>query len=246
MITMIIMDQAEGEARWLMEHFRLLAARETDQKLDIYRFYGKENDAMAFKGLIAHMAAVDVCSREGILFARQVRRALPEAEILAIAREGLSPNLYLTPDIRPSSVLLRPLRGSLAENTCREFFLAGIGREESASSRCLLAWEGGGRVLFPYEAIWCLEARNKKVYVHTRQGETGIYDTIEHLSSILPDSFVRCHRSYIVNRRKVEKVLLAEKLIQLEGGLKVPLAGRYRDMWLLAADAVSKRQVGRR
>lgn len=54
--------------------------------------------------------------------------------------------------------------------------------------------------------------------------EYGFYQTLEQMEKELPDNFKRCHRSYIVNMDKVDKVRFSEGIIELFSGDTVLLS----------------------
>jgi DNA-binding LytR/AlgR family response regulator len=82
--------------------------------------------------------------------------------------------------------------------------------------------EGNQRV--PLSQISYVEAREKKIFICTRSESFGFYDTIDHMLETLPDNFLRCHRSFIVNMDKVKKVHLSDNMIELDTGETVPLS----------------------
>ena len=85
-----------------------------------------------------------------------------------------------------------------------------------------------GRILIEYDAISFFEARNKKIYLNTGIKEYGFYDTMEHLEKELGDPFIRCHRSFLVNRGKIEKTVLAKNMLTLKDGYEIPVSRTYR------------------
>ena len=98
-------------------------------------------------------------------------------------------------------------------------------REQQESQRNVL-WiknrEGTFRI--PFEQIYYLEAREKKVFVRTRQEEFGVGETIERLAEQLPENFVRCHRSFVVNEEHITQIRLSENLLYLGKELFVPIS----------------------
>ena len=71
-------------------------------------------------------------------------------------------------------------------------------------------------------------SEDKKIYICTRSESFGFYETIDHMSELLPAHFLRCHRSFIVNMEKVKKLNLSEGMIELDNGETVPLSRSYR------------------
>ena len=85
-----------------------------------------------------------------------------------------------------------------------------------------------GRTYVPLAQIYYFEAREKRIYVRLKKQELAFYETMEHLTERLPDYFVRCHRSFIVNRQRIRRVMLSKSLIELEQGIQLPLSRSYK------------------
>lgn len=66
--------------------------------------------------------------------------------------------------------------------------------------------DGDTRLLNIMEIVWA-EAKEKKVFVYTNQGEAiEINKTLEKLAALLPDEhFMQVHKSYIVNLHHIKK-----------------------------------------
>jgi len=77
--------------------------------------------------------------------------------------------------------------------------------------------------------IFLFEAQGRKVALRTKAQEISFYSNFEQLISQLPGSFLRCHRGYIVNTKKVRNVNFAESTILLSDDSNVPFSRTYRD-----------------
>lgn len=66
--------------------------------------------------------------------------------------------------------------------------------------------DGDTRLLNAMDIVWA-EANEKKVFVHTCQGEAiEIGRTLEKLAALLPDdAFMQVHKSYLVNLHRIKK-----------------------------------------
>ena len=85
-----------------------------------------------------------------------------------------------------------------------------------------------GITKIPYDRIYYFESSRKKIYIRLQSEEYSYYDTLEQLLEHLPEDFVRCHRSFIVNKKKVVRYTAAENLIRLEDGTEIPVSRSYR------------------
>lgn len=67
---------------------------------------------------------------------------------------------------------------------------------------------GHGRLVIETKEIIFIEKQRKKCVIHSR---SGLYETGENLSAIQekldPSRFLRCHKSFIINVHRVEKVI---------------------------------------
>ena len=82
----------------------------------------------------------------------------------------------------------------------------------------------------PFSQIYYFEARDKKLFVRTKNEEYAFYDTIESLARLLPEHFQRCHRSYIVNMEKIYRIVPSENYIELTEQIGVPVSRSYKSV----------------
>ena len=85
--------------------------------------------------------------------------------------------------------------------------------------------------------ILLFEAQGRKVALRTKAQEISFYSSFEQLMSQLPDWFLRCHRGYIVNTKKIKSINFTENSILLSDSSTVPFSRSYRE----AAKAVLER-----
>ena len=107
--------------------------------------------------------------------------------------------------------------------------------EDSKDAFVVESKEGQTRI--PYEQIYYIEAREKKLFLRLENKEVAFYDTLENLLQVLPANFLRCHRSFVVNKYYIEKVQLSQSMIWLSHGISVPLSRsckpEFKDLKLL-------------
>ena len=56
----------------------------------------------------------------------------------------------------------------------------------------------------------------------------SFYDTLDNLEQKLDSDFVRCHRSFIIAKSRIKKVMLSKNLILLDNGYEIPLSRSYK------------------
>lgn len=72
-----------------------------------------------------------------------------------------------------------------------------------------------------------IESDRRKVRLYTTPGEViETYATLGQMVDMLPDDFVQCHKSYIVNMAHISELRTASVL--LRSGVEVPVSQRQR------------------
>ncbi len=228
MISLLAYSNNAGELHSVKEQVCDLAAYLSEEKWETSCFSSLEQ-LMAFlkSQPLVNLACYDVTERESRDYLSTVRKKYRDTLLMLIADSTLSPMEYVKPDILAASLILRPysqedLRGKLKDLICE--YLSRMQDGEDA----FIVETREGKTRIPYEQIYYLEARDKKIYVRLRDRELSFYDTIEELEEKLPKEFARCHRSFIVNRRYIEKIMLSQSEIGLTHGISVPLSRSYK------------------
>lgn len=232
MITMLIADEKEKELKALEEYSHFLAGRLTEEK---WKFYCLLTDKKLWKTLseepILDMACLDVDMSRGLEAAEEIRRKNSHAYLLLVASPAVSPAVYMKPSILAGSLLLRPLEQEQIKRVLGEAFAAFCGRFEKAVSgeeKQFVIENKEGKTVVDYSQIYYFEAREKKLFLVTGSSELPFYDTIENVSGKLPDTFVRCHRGFLINGSKIQRISLTENLVYLEGGYEIPISRNNR------------------
>lgn len=177
---------------------------------------------------------LDVCTLEmsdenTVKTAEEIRSLYSDTYMLVIANEGMSPMMYLKPTVRPTSLLLKPFREEEAKKTIRDFLEAFCKtREQDDRKNAFVVERKEGNTYIPFDKIYYFESREKKIFVRMLGEEIGFYTTIDQLTETLPDSFVRCHRSYIINRDKVTEIRYGLNEVELEQGMILPISRSYK------------------
>lgn len=165
---------------------------------------------------------LDVTLENAITLAEQVRRKNRQAAILLIADAQVSPMLYIKPTIMASSLLVRPFSGNEAKHALQELYAHILNKEEKRESITIIDRQEKKKI--PIHKIYYFEARQKKIYICIENQEYEFYDTLNNIEKRLPQYFFRCHRSFLVNQRKIANVYLAKHEIMLENQSYIPFS----------------------
>lgn len=232
MIDVVMLNKDRRELKALHDTAYDISAFLSDSEWDwhLYADVKKLADYLETGGG-ADFSCLDLSCEQGVGWAETVRRKNADSFIMLVADAGISPMQYLKPSIMPGALLLRPFSRGQMQKTLRD-----------ALKQMLLAYEGDNRTggfqlsqkadrkMIPYSQIYFFEAREKKVFINTGNQEYAVYDTIDNLQERLPEGFLRCHRSFIVAKSKIENVYLSKNYIALEDGITVPLSRSYKEV----------------
>lgn len=130
------------------------------------------------------------------------------------------------PTVRLSGYLLKPVS---EENTIT--LLNGIYSDHtnSGSRTVMFRFKIKAREFsIPLNKIILFESSNKKVIVRTETQEFEYYDTLESMSSMLPETFIRIHKSFIINIDRMASVDYASQTVYMDDGTEACLSRTYK------------------
>lgn len=227
---LVAVDGDVEESRVIKGALTKVIACLTDECWDT-RFFTHPEDGRRYMtgGTLVDFAFCDVTLEGVTAMLPELRKIHEEMGLLLIADEVVSPLEYLKPGIRADSLLIRPYSRKILEDTLTEFFHEGLARmEEKSGEQSFVMETKEGKTYIPYSSIYYFEAREKKVFVRLLNEEYGFYSTMDELEKMLPEQFMRCHRSFIVNSDMIKKTLLSQNMIELDHDFMVPLSRSYR------------------
>lgn len=222
MISMLIYSCKQGEIELLQEISRDIMAFQSEERLDIVVFSAPETIVLKKLGNV-DVAFIDITDGYGLQIAKDLRAGFPNVEIMIISDNTISPLVYLTPNVRAASLLLKPLEYNMIENGIRELF-DSWNLQRNIKKDVFSFEEEKEQRRIPYSQILYFEARNRRVYIRIQSREYGIYGSMDALEEILPEQFKRCHRSYIINTSCIAKVWYSKNSILLKNDEQIPLS----------------------
>lgn len=227
MQRLVLYTPLPEESQQLVGALRNRLARSGDEDLSCAAFTDADGAAAEILSNGTQLISWDVSTESARQALLPARAACQDAFLLAIADQGTSPLLFLTPAIRPDSLVLRPVEPGEARRAATEM-AADLLRQAADSSSVFTIHARDGSQNIPYSSISYFEARDRKLYLRLDRQEIGFAGTLEKLEKELPPNFCRTHRSFIVNADKIRQVQLTENLILLWNGLAVPLSRSYK------------------
>ncbi|MBR2675262.1 MAG: LytTR family transcriptional regulator DNA-binding domain-containing protein [Mogibacterium sp.] len=175
------------------------------------------------------MICLDLTMDGSLEIAEKLRSDYASSYITLIADDKISPVKYIRPSIRAESLMIKPLSSKQIDEVMKEAVVSYMKRLEAPEDRRVFVAESkGNRNLISYDRILFFESREKKVFLSTEMEEYGFYDTLDELEKKMDDTFMRCHRSYIVNKTKIKTVELSAGRVILDDGTEIPLSRSYK------------------
>lgn len=157
--------------------------------------------------------------------AKKLRSRSAETYMILVADITVPPTVYMRPTIGAESLLLRPLDRFQIRDVLSEAVGTYARRYLQADVRKVFVLENRGcRELIEYDRISYFESREKKLFCNTGDTEYAFYGTLDQLAEQLDESFIRCHRSFLVNKKKIVRIFLSKNIVELEGDVELPLS----------------------
>lgn len=130
--------------------------------------------------------------------------------------------------MRPAGILLLPLREELARASLRRILNDYQSLHGQDTGDYLVLSAGGTVQRIAYRDILYFEAQNKLLRVCTKHHAVSVRGSLNALEGTLPANFIRCHRSYIVNKSYVESFSSPDMTICLHSKEVLPVSRSYK------------------
>lgn len=234
MISVLLNSSNEKELNYIEECMRFFTARASE---DVWEYHGFSRICEMMEYLdrmpILDIACVDITLKDGVDGAKRIRRLNQNTFILIISDCTIPPTDYIRPDIMACSLLLRPFNGKQAQSVIKTVIRSYLEKYVDCASQenVFVIDNREGKQLIPYDRITYFEAREKKIVAVTDSTEYSFYDTIDSLEKELPKQFVRSHRGFIVNCRRVSGIIASKNIICLDDGGEIPLSRSYKNVF---------------
>ena len=229
MSTVVEYSKRKKELDYINKVINTYIARNYESDWSINVFYSLK-DLAKYVGTtdFIDFFCVDVCENIAISMTELIREKNKDAVILVLADTSVSPSEYMKPSIMAASLLLFPLNKPQVAKTIDELFKYINSTSENDSDEFFVIKSKSEYEHIPNNKIMYFESREKKLYLNTEKREYGFYSNIDTVLEQLPEYFIRCHRSFVINSRKIKKVMLSQNVVELDGGITIPLSKSYK------------------
>lgn len=230
MISMVVYSKEKKELKKIKSKLENLVPVLSDEKWHFYWLSELEEFTKQVEKLNGgDLLIVDITHPGALEALEQFRKTYTKGFLMLIASTDISPMSYMKPSIKAASLLLRPIDEENMQDVLKEFLIDFINQREAIDLSHTFKIEAKGEVHYiPYNDIYYFEARKRKLYLRTLNEEYQFLDTVDNLEKNLGEQFIRCHRSFIVNVRKIISIALVDNIITLTHDLVVPLSRGYK------------------
>jgi len=133
---------------------------------------------------------------------------------------------------RSAGVLVCPVEEKPIQMVFKPIFedYRGIYENETSQDGQWLNLKSAGKVhRVRLNDVIMVQAVDKMVEFHTAKQSIAVYSSMDNVEKMLNDSFMRCHRSYFINRDMIQYIDFREMTIHLLDGSIAPLARSFKD-----------------
>ena len=152
----------------------------------------------------------------GITIAETINRTMPHAQIIFVSQY-----LAYAPDVYQAQHVYYVYKGRLQE-LLPKALKAALERLKKEQKQVLSFQSGTSIYRIPVSDIWYLERLLRQTIIYTRTGKLYTSEKLPQLTERLPDTFISCHRSYVINLAAVSS--FERTSITFPDGSNIPLA----------------------
>lgn len=159
---------------------------------------------------------------------KSYKAEFPATRVFPIAGPEIPPTTYVCPEIMPCGLFWRPVTAESAVPVVEQM-MAMVHAQTVQPSQSNFRISGKQKVQeIPYNAILYFEAREKKLTLRLQNQEMSFSGTLSSLEEELPPEFIRCHKSFIINRRHILSVDRSNGSVVLDNRMEVPISRSYK------------------
>ncbi len=158
-----------------------------------------------------------------------VKRNNSQSYITVLVKNAGELMKSVRPPICPSGYLMKPYRDADVKETLNNIF--------SDYKRCIGSTEGeifhfkikAKNYSVPFERIIFFESDRKKVIARTEIQEFEFYSTLENILQVVPKSFIKVHKSFVINTAHIVSVDFGTMTVVFDDGSKAYISRAYKN-----------------
>ncbi len=161
----------------------------------------------------------DSSASSGIDYAEKILETHSNTKIIYITGYPLDyiQKVFLSKSVKPSGFITKPFQREVLKEHIARLMNEQLPEEEMLAFKTT----GSGVNYIPLADILYLSSRKRCVTVYTKSGAYTGYYKLSELLPKLPKYFYQCHKSYIVNLRRIQRI---EAKHVFAGSTEIPLS----------------------
>lgn len=163
----------------------------------------------------------------GIDIAMEIYEKYPSIKIVYVTGYGerYAEKIFMCPSgLSPVSYLIKPVKDNMLKNA-----LNRVHDNDNNNGKFLVPFKIGKNVSYiDSDNIHYLSVMGRKITVSTNTGIVEFNGSFSECLNLLPEWFVRCHRSYCVNIRHICAINRWQDIIMMNGDC-IPVGRNYAD-----------------
>ncbi|SJZ57904.1 LytR/AlgR family response regulator transcription factor [Garciella nitratireducens] len=166
---------------------------------------GKEAISIAEEEVI-HVALFDIELEEseslnGLDIAKNIHLINPSIKMIFVT--GYAKYAIDSFSVHPYDYILKPINRKKLMETIHEL----ASKEMKQRQQKMIVRNRNETIFIPFDEIIFIEKHTNHIFINTADSKYIDNSTLGEIEEILPNDFLRVHKSYIVNMKKIKKIL---------------------------------------
>lgn len=180
-------------------------------KSSIYKyFYEREFDLLIIDIVLDNINGIDI--------AKEFTKQFPKLKVIFITGYGDTYYKDIYNNLEPCGFLEKPIQYNILN-----FFIKKI--ENDYNNKKLQISYHYNKYVIPYNDIIYIQSDKRLSVIYTNSQEYKTYKKLSDMYEELPDNFIRCHQSFIINGDFVKQLEGNQFLLTL--GNTIPISKKY-------------------
>ena len=163
----------------------------------------------------------------GIEIAKKLRSQYKDVFIIFVTKHVELVYMVINQNIMPSGFLSKPINQTEVKMLLLNIF--DYSKAENKTEISTLTIRTGSAIYkIRYDEIVFIEALNRKIYIYTESQRIIFNGSLYALEEELGEDFLRCHKSYIVNKNKIKNIHVGDMYIEMTNGNKVSMSKAHK------------------
>lgn len=160
--------------------------------------------------------------KNGIQYVRQIYQKAPQIQLIYVTgyHDRYIQHIFLT-ESNLTGYLLKPLDAKILDEYLDKIC------EKRRPRRIIRFSVRGKEYLVAADSVLYLESNNHKVIIRTEEQEYTVYDKLSNFQAQLPSSFIQCHKSFVINMKKIRYI--EGNSVHFQDGSRVPVSKAHQE-----------------